>query len=111
MTDIDKLHDVFIHNFVVDRQCGKSYANCFDILGAVELGDKMIFCITNNERSLNNYMKMFLNIVEEERDYTIAHPTKDTFKILDSTICFITDYTYDIVSKGQCDHTIIEMVN
>jgi len=108
MIDLDKLHDVFLHNFVVSRQYGKTYATCFELLGAIELGDEQIFYLTNFYGAMNHVIKMFLDIITEA-GYTYKQISKDTFKILDSKIRFITKDNSENVFKGIDNYTIVEM--
>ena len=108
MTDLDKLHDVFLHNFVVDKQCGKTYATCFELLGAVELGDENIYYLTNFYGSMNYVIQMFLDIILES-GYSFKQISRDTFRVLHSKIRFITKDNAENILRGLDNYTIVEM--
>jgi len=111
MIDLDMVHNVFLEKYdlVNNRQCGKTFSSCFKILGAVELGDKNIYYITKYYGSIDLIISMFIEIIEEIRDYDVIRTNKNSLNILNSHIKFISEYEADQKLKGIDNFTIVEM--
>jgi len=108
MIDLDRLHDVFLHNYVSDENYGKTYASCFELLGAIGLGDVNIFYIVNTHRDINFVIRMFVNILQEY-NYDFFQNTSNVIKVNKSIISFIVREYSDKKLQGMCNYTIVEM--
>jgi hypothetical protein len=107
-TDIDALHQIFLNKNITDKQSGKTFATCYDLMGCVELNHKTIFYIINFYNARYYVMQMFIDIAKE-KNYELIQPSNDTIKIMNSTIRFITKESAELILKGIDNYSIVEM--
>jgi len=112
MIDLDVVHNIFLNkkNLKYIRRCGKTYATLFELLGAIELGDKNIFYVIKYYGSIDLVIDMFIDIIKEIRkEYSISRISKKKINILNSYITFVSEYEVEQKLKGIGDYTIVEM--
>jgi hypothetical protein len=63
-TDINHLHDV-IERRVGGRRIGKTHAACHEVAGAIELGHKLIVCVTAYEQQIESGMSHLSQVLDE----------------------------------------------
>lgn len=63
-TDIDHLHDV-VELRVHGRRIGKTHARCHEVAGAIELGHKLIICVTAYEAQIENSINQLSDVLDE----------------------------------------------
>lgn len=63
-TDIDRLHDV-IDGKLVYRGCGKTYAQCHQIVGFVDLDELYVTCAVDYVHDLYHIWPMLQEVAEE----------------------------------------------
>jgi len=92
-TDLERLQAVK-EGRLTGRGCGKTFARCHDVAGAIELGFKHIYCVVTHHRDISYILPMLMNVLEDHaipcQDINLNHGRGLLFlNSIDVTIHFI----------------------
>lgn len=108
MTDLDRLHKV-VNGELVGRQCGKTFAKCCELIGAIETTkDKLIICYVWFLVDVNYILPMVSKILKEQNLPYLNRCHSSLFYAGKIKIKFVPARHIDRNFELSSDHAIVD---